>query len=444
MGQVVQFVVGLVATLSAFSLGTVIGWSGPVAEAILDGSAYKFKPNTVEWGLVGSLMTMGGAFSCIPTGILIHKIGRKVTMLIMVLPFLIGWLLIIFAQHVAMLIVGRFLVGFSGASYCVAAPMYNTEIAELSKRGIMGCFFQLQIVLGILYGFIVGAFASCLWFSIACAICPVVFFVTFIWMPESPVYLAQKGKTEKAEKSLQFLRGKNADVSGELKDVTGVQQMESESVGKRLGRRATVKGLILSIALMFFQQFTGINAVMFYSTPIFAMAKSDLEPRFSTIVIGVVQLAALIPSILLIERVGRRILLLVSAFLMGISLMVMAVYFGFLMKSNVGWLSLLCLGVYIIGFSVGFGPIPWLMIGELFAEDVKPLAGAISGTTNWVFAFIVTMLFPLLNDSIGPGPCFGIFFVIAVLAFVFILLLIPETKGKTLDEIQEKLAKKKE
>ncbi|KAH8290701.1 hypothetical protein KR054_005159, partial [Drosophila jambulina] len=444
MGRPIQYLAGLVATLGAFALGTVIGWSGPVESSIKNGSAYKFKPSTVEWGLIGSLMTLGGAAACIPAGVLIDKIGRKVTMLIMVAPFMLGWLLIIFARHVAMLVVGRFFLGFSGASYCVSAPMYNAEIAELSARGIMGCFFQLQIVLGILFAFVTGAFMSCFHFSIACAVCPLVFFVLFIWMPESPIYLAQKGKMEKAEKSLQFMRGKKADISDELKDIANVQKGEKESIGKRLGRKTTIKGLMLSIMLMIFQQFTGINAVMFYSTSIFEMAKTDVEPRFSTIVIGVVQLIALIPSIFLIERVGRRVLLLASAFLLGISLLTMAVFFGFLKKSNVGWLALLSLAVFIIGFSVGFGPIPWLMISELFAEDVKPLAGAISSTTNWIFAFVVTMLFPLLNDAIGPAVCFAIFCVVAFLSFILILLLIPETKGKTLDEIQAKLGEKKD
>ncbi|KAH8252599.1 hypothetical protein KR032_000711, partial [Drosophila birchii] len=419
---------------SAFSCGTVLGWSGPVEASIKNGSAYKFRPSTVEWGLVGSLMTLGGACSCIPVGILLDKIGRKVTMLVMVAPFTIGWLLIIFAQHVAMLVVGRFLVGFSGASYSVSASMYNTEIAELSARGIMGCFFQLQIVLGILFAFIVGAFASTFYFSIACALFPLIFFALFIWMPESPVYLAKKGKMDQAEKALHFLRGKDANVSDELSDLSDGKESELESLGKRLCRKSALKGLMLSIMLMFFQQFTGINAVIFYSTSIFEMAKAQIESRFSTIIIGVVQLLAIVPSILLIERVGRRILLLVSALLMAISLLVLAAYFGFLQSSNIGWLSLICLTVYIVGFSLGFGPIPWLMIGELMAEDVKALAGAVSGTTNWVFAFVVTMVFPVLNDASGPAVCFGIFFIIAVVSFILILILIPETKGKTLEE----------
>nr|ACU24752.1 AT02749p [Drosophila melanogaster] len=444
MGNATQFIVGFIGALGAFCLGAVIGWSGPVENEVKNSNAYNFTPRQTEWGLVGSLMTLGAAFSCIPVGVLIGKIGRKTTMLILLPPFFIGWLLILLASHIAMLLLGRFVVGFCGGAFCVACPMYVTEIAQVQYRGTMGCFFQLLIVFGILYAFVVGGFVKTFYFNIACAILPVIFFVLMIFMPESPIFLAQKGKAEKAEKSLKFLRGKDADVSGELKEMSAEGQKEKASVGKILCRRITLKGLFLSIGLMLFQQMTGINAIIFYSTFIFETAGSTLEPRISTIIVGIVQAIATIISILVIEKVGRKILLLVSACMMGISTLIMALYFGMLMKSGVGWLALIAVCVFIIGFSLGFGPVPWLMMAELFAEDVKALAGSIAGTTNWCFAFIVTLLFPVLNDIIGATACFAIFFGFAVAAFVFILFLIPETKGKTLNEIQAKMGEKAE
>ncbi|KAH8269456.1 hypothetical protein KR018_003388, partial [Drosophila ironensis] len=435
MGVVMQFVAGIIGSLGAFCLGCVIGWSGPVELEIKSGEAYNFKPSTVEWGLVGSLMTLGGACSCIPVGIFAAAIGRKITMLALVIPFMIGWLLIIFAMHIAMVIVGRFLVGFSGGAFSVAAPMYTTEIGELRFRGIMGCFFQLLVVHGILYGFVAGAFLKTLVFNILCAIWPVIFFVLLFFMPESPVYLMQKGKTEKAEKSLKFFRAKDADVSGEMKEITPPPATQAEPMGKILCRKTTRKGLIISILLMFFQQLTGINAIMFYSTAIFKDAGSSLEPRFATIVIGVVQVIATILAIFLIEKIGRKILLLVSAFLMGLATLTMAVYKGVLTDLDVGWVALIALCVFIIGFSLGFGPIPWAINAELFAEDAKAYAGSIAGTMNWIFAFCVTMGYPVLNEVLGAAICFAIFAAFALAAFLFILIFVPETKGKTLNEI---------
>ncbi|XP_017049850.1 facilitated trehalose transporter Tret1-2 homolog [Drosophila ficusphila] len=444
MGVATQFIVGAIAAFGAFCLGAVIGWSGPVENEVKSGDAYDFTPDTTEWGLVGSLMTLGAAFSCIPVGILIGRIGRKVTMLLLLPPFVVGWLLILLAMHIAMLLLGRFVVGFCGGAFCVASPIYTTEIAELQYRGIMGCFFQLLIVHGILYAYVIGAFANAWWFNIACGILPVVYFLMFMWMPESPVYLAQKGKSERAEKSLKFLRGKDADVSAEMKTLATDNPTEQSSISSRLCRRVTLKGLFLSIALMVFQQFTGINAIVFYTTFIFESAGSSLEPRFSTIIVGIVMAIATVISIFLIEKLGRKVLLLISAFLMGISTLTMSLYFGFFLSSDIGWLALTAICVFIIGFSVGFGPVPWVMMAELFAEDVKALAGSIAGTTNWLAAFVVTLLFPVLNEQIGAAACFGIFCGFAVVAFVFVLFLIPETKGKTLNEIQAKLGEKKE
>jgi len=116
MGKATQFIVGIIGAMGAFCLGAVIGWSGPVETEIKYFGAYEFAPDTTEWGLVGSLMTLGAAFSCIPVGLLIGKIGRKTTMLSLLPPFFIGWLLIILAVHISMLLIGRFVVGFCGGA----------------------------------------------------------------------------------------------------------------------------------------------------------------------------------------------------------------------------------------------------------------------------------------------------------------------------------------
>ncbi|KAH8297115.1 hypothetical protein KR044_005084, partial [Drosophila immigrans] len=438
MGQIKQYIAGLIAAFGAFCLGAALGWSGPMEKPIKDG-AYCFSVSSDEWGWVTSLLTLGAAFICIPIGILIGLFGRKLVMLVLVFPFLIGWICIIMASRVYVLYIGRFLIGASGGAFCVTAPMYTTEIAEVTIRGIMGCFFQLWIVHGILYGFGVGALCPPKTVNILCGILPIIFFVAFVCMPESPVYLVQKDKTEKAEKSMKWLRGKDADFSADMNNMVADAKKEKPKVLEGMLRRGSIMGLIISITLMFFQQFTGINAIIFYATSIFKDAGTGLSPEWCTVILGIVQVIATILAIASIERVGRKILLLLSAAIMCLTTLIMAIFFKWMKDSNSGWLPVLAICLFIVGFSIGFGPVPWLIMAELFAEDVKPVCGSIAGTCNWLFAFIVTKCFPLCLDAFGSGVTFCAFAIISFVACVFIVFLVPETKGKTLNEIQELL-----
>ncbi|XP_017958820.1 facilitated trehalose transporter Tret1-like [Drosophila navojoa] len=437
-----QYFAGLAAAFGAFCLGASIGWTGPMETPIKSGKAYKFSVSGDSWGWISSMLTFGAACMCIPVGILIAKFGRRLIMLYICIPYLIGWGLILGAQHSAMLYLGRFIIGACGGSFCVMAPVYTTEIAQLSVRGVMGCFFQLLIVHGILYGFIVGAYCDPLVVNILCTILPLLFVLFMFWMPESPVFLAQQGEIEKATKALKWLRGDNMDVAGEITTMIADSKKETASYKEAFSRKVTLKGLGIAIALMLLQQLTGINAILFYVTTIFIQAGTNLSANVSTIIIGVVQVVATIAAILLIEKAGRKLLLLISAIVMGATTLVMGCYFEWLKNKDVGWLPILAISLFIIGFSLGFGPVPWLIMAELFSEDVKPVCGAIVGTSSWLFAFCVTKLFPITLDAIGPSYTFWIFTIFAILGCVFVIFFVPETKNKALDDIQAILSGK--
>lgn len=161
------------------------------------------------------------------------------------------------------------------------------------------------------------------------------------------------------------------------------------------------------------------------------------------------QVIATFVSVMVVDRLGRRILLLASSIVMGIATVLMGVYFFMQSKDknsvdNLGWLPVVCLCVFIVMFSIGFGPVPWLMMGELFASDIKGVAGSIAGTSNWVLAFIVTKTFVNLNKAIGPGETFWLFSGITFVGAVFVFFFVPETKGKSLNEIQQLLERKSE
>ena len=218
------------------------------------------------------MVTLGACFVCIPIGLLMNAIGRKWTMLLLVIPFTIGWILVIWATSVVMMCVGRFLLGIAGGAFCVTAPMYIGEIAQSSIRGTVGTFFQLMITIGILFVYVVGTFTSVFTLSIICGVIPLIFGATFFFMPESPAYLVSKDRNDDAVKALKWLRGQQYDEKAEIEEMKKEDaQMKAEKLTftQAFSRAAAIRGLVISLGLMFFQQMSGINAVIFYTVSIF-------------------------------------------------------------------------------------------------------------------------------------------------------------------------------
>ncbi|XP_059045504.1 facilitated trehalose transporter Tret1-2 homolog [Achroia grisella] len=468
-----QYIAAIAAAIGAVIAGTILGWTSPalpqleplkqnttaqngtnvniVNNTLINsvGQEADFLLNTKESSLVSSISAIGALISALPVGLLAQKAGRRPTILILSIPFLLSWLLIIFAQGATMLIIGRFIAGLGTGGICVAAPMYIGEIAETAIRGTLGAFFQLFLTIGILFTFIVGGWTHWRTLSIVSAALPPLLVIVFWWMPETPQYLLGKNRRRDAEKSLRWLRGPDADLSDELEDMQNevdAASLQRAGILSIFSHRNTRMAFICSLGLMFFQQFSGINAVIFYTNNIFQSAGSNIQPVIATIIVGVVQTIATYISSLLIEKAGRRILLLQSAAIMGITLIILGVYFKLQDSghnvSSFGWLPLVCLILFITSFSLGFGPIPWMMMGELFTVEYRSAATSISVVVNWFLVFIVTLCFPLMRDAVGIYSCFWFFSGFMVVCVFFVFFLIPETKGKTVSQIQAILAGK--
>lgn len=223
-----QYIAGLSASFGALCMGASIGWSSPVETMISKDYDYGFPITSSEFGWISSLLTLGATVICIPIGFAIDWIGRRPTMLALIPPYIVGWILMIFANNVAMLYCGRFILGMCGGAFCVTAPMYCTEICQTALRGTIGAFFQLLIVSGVLYGYLVGAFLPLLTINILCAILPLIFAAVHFFMPESPIYLAIKGRNEDAAAALQWLRGKNYDIDDEFKEIMEETQKQKD------------------------------------------------------------------------------------------------------------------------------------------------------------------------------------------------------------------------
>lgn len=206
------------------------------------------------------------------------------------------------------------------------------------------------------------------------------------------------------------------------------------------------KPLIISLGLMFFQQFSGINAVIFYTAHIFELTGSSMDPTMCTIIVGVVNFGSTFMANVLIDRLGRKILLIVSDVVMIVGLGLLGGYFYIHknhaeMVEGLGWIPLGSLMIYVVAFSLGFGPVPWLMLGEIFPGKIRGSAAATSTAFNWTCAFAVTKAFPAFLHAYGPAVTFLCFGAICILGLAFIVLVVPETQGQSLDDIERQLTR---
>lgn len=434
--KLLQYIASLSATLGALASGMVLAWT---ASAGPDGkylqSLYGFQINPHEFSWIGSLSALGAVAISIPIGILTDIIGRKYLMLFMVIPFIIGWLVIIFANSVLMFGIGRFITGISVGAFCVLAPLYTAEIAENDIRGILGSYFQLLLTVGILLSYVFGGVAVDMRvLSILSVTMSLIFFIVFIFMPESPVYYLIKGNELSARKSLIKLRGVQYNIDNELQNQRKVlEETKNKKISflTLLKSKAILKSFVVAYGLMFFQQFSGINIIIFYASDIFYQASSDLEPSYSTIIVGVMQVLAVFVSTLIIDRLGRRILLLASIIFMCLTSFALGVYF-YLFEigqdtNSIKWLPLSSICVFVVMFSLGFGPIPWLMLGEIFAPEVKGLAASSASLLNWLMVFIITKFYTNLKMAIDTSGAFWLFSGICALGIFFVFFLVPET-----------------
>lgn len=462
--KLMQFVAAIGISIAAISAGTALSWTSPVIvqmtlpnttegnetvipkQNMTGDSTFYLTQEEGSW--VGAFLAVGAFCGALPAGILAEKIGRKFTTMSLALPYLISWALIVFANGPIMLYIGRFIIGIATGASCVVAPMFISEIAETSIRGTLGAFFQLFLTVGILFVYLVGPYVSWVTLSVLCAIFPALLIVAMFIVPESPTYLVKQSRRSDAAAALKWLWGQNCNtqaaveiIQGDLDAVKGEAKL-SDLFTKAANRNA----LIIALLLMFFQQFSGINAVIFYTQPIFESAGSSLDSAICSIIVGIVQVLMTFVSAVLIDKAGRRILLLQSSFIMGSCLVVLGVYFKLKNSqadvSGIGWLPLASVVLFIISFSLGFGPIPWMMMGELCAADIKGIASALIVMFNWSLVFLITKTFDTMRVQWGSDWTFWFFALWMAVGTIYVFIKVPETKGKTNAEIQELLGGK--
>ncbi|CAH0555870.1 unnamed protein product [Brassicogethes aeneus] len=443
------YILTLVSNLVSFLAGTVLSWSSPMItklqseESPLD----RIITNT-EKDWIGSLPSLGGLVGPLIYGTLMQKVGRKNSVLLLAVPYFLAYVIPAFITDINWYFAARFIagIGMSGSFMCV--PTYISEIAENKRRGLLLSSSTCFILSGVLFDYVVGPLTTAAEFNIILSAFPVIFAITFAVIGvESPYYLLANGREAEAVKCLNTVRG-NVDTANELKLIKENIARSQEEKGTILDifkSKASVNALIIAICLVVFQQFSGINVILSYTATIFEEAGGTLSPETSSIVVGSVQLATSPISPLLADRLGRRKLLLSSILGGALAECVLGVYIYLKNVGNdvdsISWLPLLCLVLFITFFNAGFSSLPWVLLAEIFPTKVKAVGASSAHVMYWVTGFLLTNFFSTITENMGMGPTFWMFSVISCFAFVFMFIRLPETKGKSFQEIELQLSR---
>ncbi|CAH0766945.1 unnamed protein product [Diatraea saccharalis] len=445
-----EYAAALSATLIAAAAGTTVGWTSPTLPMLLAPDS-PIKTSNDESSWIVSLMILCSAASPIPASYLADKIGTKKTLLLASVPYIIGWILVMLANNVPTIYVSRLISGLGYGIAYTAAPMYLGEIASDKVRGAMATLITVMSKAGILSQYCIGPYVSMLGLASFNIAIPILFVVTFSAMPESPYYFIKSGRLDQAEGSLKKLRGRGF-IREELESMSTLvnENMKEKGRWKDLvtvgGNR---KGLIILLGIYFTQQFCGSTAIISYAQQIFGAAEGGLGAEVSCILFGTVQLITSAISSQLVDRLGRKPLLLVSSCGVGLANIIIGAYFFMKEMNNefivsLKFIPIVVIPIFIFSYTIGLATVPFAITSEIFPTHIKSKATCVIQICVALMTFAVTKLFQVVRDSLGDYVAFWGFGVLSVAGVVFILILLPETKGQSFAAIQERLYTAKE
>ncbi|RZF43762.1 hypothetical protein LSTR_LSTR009185 [Laodelphax striatellus] len=442
------YIAAFTANIAFSSCGCCLAWTSPTLPPLM--TAESWLQVTVEqssW--VGSLIAVGGCVGPLLAGRLLDLVGRKISLLFNMALLLVAWSVLMTAHAVWMLYLGRLLTGVAVGLIFMAVPLYIAEITEDNDREALCSLNELFLAAGFVTAYGAGPYLSYHELIIVCVIMPVVFLMIFVWMPESPHYLLSKGKRQETIKILQWLRG------GVPEDCIEKELIEIQALLDSSANQLTLKGICksrgglralhLTCGLIFIQQFSGINAVQFYTQQIFARASDAraLSPSTACVLLGAVQAVSAIFTPAIVKYLGLKWPLIVSGVGITVSHFMLGLYY-FLDNSgyNVDCIQLLpviSLLSFTFFFCFGFGPLPWAIMGEMFPPNMKAMSSAFVTSFCFALMFFITKFFSNFSLIMGSHSSFWLFSFLSLLGTIFTAVYLPNTKGMSLQDIQDLL-----
>jgi MFS transporter, SP family, sugar:H+ symporter len=404
---------------------------------------------------VVAALLLGAMVGAALAGPLSDRMGRRRLIMIAGITFTVGALAAAVAPDAWTLVAARFVIGLAVGSAALVVPLYLAEIAPTEIRGRIASLNQLMIVVGILAAFIVNAILASsgdwrLMLGLA-AVPSLVLLVGMFSMPETPRFLVRSGEEGEAREVLEEVTQDDAAHEDQPEQkIQEIQEVdEQEEGGLRVLKERWVRpALIVAIGLAVFQQLIGINTIIYYApTTLTSVGFGSESAIYANLVIGVLNVAMTIVAIRIIDHVGRKPMLLAGLVGMVLSLLVLGISSEVLAEPTsasdpAAVLTLVCLAGFIVSFAATWGPAVWVMLPEVLPLRVRGTAMGLAVCLHWGANFLVSQTFPILLDKWGPGPVFLGYAAIGVLAFLFVKALVPETKGRSLEEIESALQRK--
>ncbi len=430
----------LITTAAALG-GLLFGFDTAVISGAVPFIKNYFNLNNIMLGWAVSSLLVGCIFGVIASSKPSDVFGRKKTLLFAALLFLISAIGSALSEHLNIFITFRFLGGVAVGTASVLAPMYISEISPPEKRGGLVSLNQLAIVIGILIAFFSNYLLSSTgennwrWMLAVMGLPALLFFVTLLFIPESPRWLIQKGKRKEAYNIMEKISGTEL-AKIELEEVEKSVTSENKGSYREVFSKKMSPLIWMGIIVAVFSQVTGINSIMYYAPMIFAKTGIGMNNAFmQTIAVGAVNLIFTLVAIKYIDKFGRKPLLIVGCIGMAISLFVIAA--AFYLHQFGGILILLFVLIYIASFAASLGPVTWVFVAEIYPNRLRSEAMSVAVVFLWAAVFIVSLLFPYMLNVLGGGTAFLVFGIMCLIYLVFLFVKVPETKGKSLEELEK-------
>ncbi|MBN2651430.1 MAG: sugar porter family MFS transporter [Spirochaetales bacterium] len=457
--KLVVLFITLVATIGGF----LFGFDSGVINGTVDGLKESFNSDSIATGFNVASMLLGCAVGAFFAGALADKFGRKTILIISSIFFTVSAWGSGIADGSLEFIVYRVIGGLAVGAASVVAPAYISEVAPAKYRGTLSSVQQIAIITGLFIAFLSNyliaghaggsvkefalGFEAWRWMFWIELIPAIFFFFALLFIPESPRFLVAMGKKEKALKILDRLIGDEA--ANKLRDIDNSLVSDhhrprfKDIRDKKFGVRPIVW---VGIGLAVFQQLVGINVVFYYGSVLWQSAGfNESDALLINVISGGVSILACFIATALVDRIGRKPLLLTGSIGMGLTLGIMAIVFAtasvqesgaLLLAGKSGVAALIAANLYVFFFNTSWGPVMWIMLGEMFPNQIRGSALAVSGLSQWVANFAITMTFPIMLAGVGLGGAYGFYAICSIVSIFFVFKFVKETKGVELEDMK--------